>query len=56
MEDPEKGLGSGSLDDPYVVEWYPNDPDDPYNWADFRKWIITAQVCIGIFNVLCLLN
>ena len=44
MEDPEKGLGSGSVDDPYVVEWYPNDPDDPYNWADFQKWIITAQV------------
>lgn len=36
--------GSGSLEDPYVVDWSPNDPEDPYNWSTTRRWFITAQV------------
>jgi hypothetical protein len=37
-------LGSGSTDDPYVVDWDLNDPEDPYNWSKRRKWLITMQV------------
>jgi hypothetical protein len=36
--------GSGTPDDPYVVDWDLNDPDDPYNWPKAKKWLITAQV------------
>jgi len=36
--------GSGTADDPYVVDWDLDDPDDPYNWPKVKRWIITAQV------------
>jgi len=46
--DPEKGqrtyMGCGTADDPYVVDWDLNDPEDPYNWPTLQRWIITAQV------------
>lgn len=38
-------LGSGTLTDPYVVDWDLNDPEDPYNWSKTKKWVITMQVC-----------
>lgn len=38
-------LGSGTLDDPYIVGWDEADSEDPYNWSTTRKWIITTQVC-----------
>lgn len=37
-------LGRGTHEDPYVVDWDLNDPEDPYNWASTKKWIITGQV------------
>lgn len=46
MVDLEKALEKGSINDPYVVKWQLNDPDDPYNWSNSQKWIITAQVCV----------
>jgi hypothetical protein len=36
--------GMGTVDDPYVVDWDLDDPEDPYNWAKPKKWLITAQV------------
>jgi len=51
MADLEKGLGNGSIGDPYVVEWYPVDPEDPYNWPDLQKWIITAQLALATWTV-----
>ncbi|KAH9483779.1 Major facilitator superfamily multidrug transporter mdrA [Psilocybe cubensis] len=44
-------LGSGTADDPYVVEWDLNDPEDPYNWPKFKKWVITAQLALSTFTV-----
>lgn len=45
-QDPHKRTytGSGTAEDPYVVDWDLNDPDDPYNWLKAKKWLITAQV------------
>lgn len=37
--------GSGTAQDPYVVDWDKGDPEDPYNWSPRRKWAITLQVC-----------
>lgn len=42
----EKGqyAGSGTLEDPYVVDWAPEDPENPFNWPARRRWVITAIV------------
>jgi len=39
-----KYTGSGTANDPFVVDWDLKDPENPYNWFKFKKWIITAQV------------
>ncbi|KAF8163013.1 major facilitator superfamily domain-containing protein [Crassisporium funariophilum] len=44
-------MGSGTQDDPYVVDWDLNDPEDPYNWPNLQKWIITAQLAATTFTV-----
>lgn len=37
--------GSGTAEDPYVVDWGKGDEENPYNWSTRRKWMITLQVC-----------
>lgn len=43
--------GSGTPDDPYVVEFQKNDPGNPMNWGDFRKWFITTIATLSVFAV-----
>ena len=43
----ESPSGTGTSDDPYVVAWLPDDPEDPYNWDKRQKWIITMQVRVS---------
>ncbi|KAF5324914.1 hypothetical protein D9611_004377 [Ephemerocybe angulata] len=43
--------GSGTPDDPYIVDWDLNDADDPYNWPRSKKWLITAQLAMCTFTV-----
>lgn len=31
--------GSGTEDDPYVVEWIENDPRNPMLWGKTKKWV-----------------
>lgn len=31
--------GSGTEEDPYVVEWIENDPRNPMEWNKTRKWV-----------------
>ena len=38
--------GSGTVEDPYVVEWIPNDPRNPMLFSTSRKWLITLSVSI----------
>ena len=38
--------GSGTEEDPYVVEYIANDRRNPMNWTDTKKWSITALVAI----------
>jgi len=42
-------IGSGTPEDPYVVDWDLDDPEDPYNWPNLQRWIITAQVFTSSF-------
>lgn len=37
--------GSGTSDDPYIINWDLSDPENPYSWSKHRKWLITTQVC-----------
>jgi hypothetical protein len=43
--------GSGTDDDPYVVEWIHNDPRNPMTWADWKKWCLVALVSIATLAV-----
>ncbi|KAJ3760216.1 MFS general substrate transporter [Lentinula raphanica] len=43
--------GSGTREDPYIVVWDEDDPEDPYNWSKTRKWIITTQLALTTFTV-----
>ncbi|KAJ5663222.1 Major facilitator superfamily domain general substrate transporter [Penicillium longicatenatum] len=41
--------GSGTTEDPYVVDWLPNDPKNGFNMSPGMKWVI---VMICAFNTL----
>ena len=43
--------GSGTDDDPFVVEFIPNDPRDPMNFSMFKKWAITLLVAFATLAV-----
>ncbi|KAG8716145.1 hypothetical protein FRC11_008626 [Ceratobasidium sp. 423] len=38
--------GSGTLEDPYVVDWAPEDPENPFNWSPAKRWRITAILAL----------
>ncbi|KDR73421.1 hypothetical protein GALMADRAFT_608214 [Galerina marginata CBS 339.88] len=44
-------MGNGTAEDPYVVDWDLNDPEDPYNWTNVWKWVITAQLALSTWTV-----
>jgi multidrug resistance protein len=43
--------GDGSEKNPYVVEWIPNDPRNPMNWSQVKKWSITMAQAIATLAV-----
>lgn len=43
--------GSGTEEDPYLVQWIPDDPRNPLNFSPFRKWFITMSVAIATLAV-----
>jgi Ca2+/H+ antiporter len=43
--------GSGTEDDPYVVNWIDNDARNPQTWSEVKKWSITALVAIATLAV-----
>ena len=43
--------GSGTEEDPFVVEFIPNDPRDPMGFSYFTKWAITINVAIATLAV-----
>ncbi|KAK0563185.1 hypothetical protein OC844_002328 [Tilletia horrida] len=38
--------GSGTVEDPYIVSWLPNDREDPMNTAEWYKWATTIMVSL----------
>lgn len=43
--------GSGTEDDPYAVIWIPDDPRNPLNYSQVKKWSITMLVAIATLAV-----
>ncbi|WEW56976.1 MFS siderochrome iron transporter 1 [Emydomyces testavorans] len=43
--------GSGTEEDPYVVEWIPHDPRNPLLFSKTRKWSITMLVAMATLAV-----
>jgi multidrug resistance protein len=46
-----KYKGSGTEEDPYVVEYIPNDRRNPMLFAKWKKWMITITVAISTLAV-----
>ncbi|KAJ5834159.1 Major facilitator superfamily domain general substrate transporter [Penicillium robsamsonii] len=43
--------GSGTEEDPYAVTWIPNDPRNPMNFSEVRKWTLTMMVAVATLAV-----
>ena len=43
--------GAGTEDDPFVVEFIPDDPRDPMNFSPILKWTITVLVAFATLAV-----
>ncbi|KAJ6104794.1 hypothetical protein N7523_011114 [Penicillium sp. IBT 18751x] len=43
--------GSGTENDPYIVEWIPNDPRNPMQFSSGLKWSYTVLVAFATFAV-----
>nr|XP_018265035.1 multiple drug resistance protein [Kwoniella dejecticola CBS 10117]OBR87193.1 multiple drug resistance protein [Kwoniella dejecticola CBS 10117] len=40
----KKYQGSGTDEDPFIIDWLPNDAEDPQNWSATYKWTCIAVV------------
>lgn len=43
--------GSGTEEDPYVVEFIPDDPRDPMGFSMLKKWTLTVLVAFATLAV-----
>ncbi|KAK8101879.1 putative mfs-multidrug-resistance transporter [Apiospora kogelbergensis] len=43
--------GSGTPEDPYVINWIPHDPRNPFNFSTVTKWFITFTVALATLAV-----
>ncbi|EGR52691.1 uncharacterized protein TRIREDRAFT_43701 [Trichoderma reesei QM6a] len=43
--------GSGTVEDPFIVEFQQDDKSNPMNWGQFRKWFLTSIVTFSVFAV-----
>lgn len=41
----KKYPGSGTNEDPYIVDWLPNDREDPQSWSGTYKWFTVSLKC-----------
>ena len=43
--------GSGTEEEPYIVDFIPNDPRNPKTWPSFRRWGIAVMVSVATLAV-----
>jgi hypothetical protein len=46
-----KYQGSGTEESPYLVDWLPDDPEDPQQWGSTYKWFNIAVVSFATLAV-----
>lgn len=46
-----KYKGSGTEEDPFIVDWLPHDPRNPMEWPQVKKWFITFTVAFATLAV-----
>ncbi|KAF8589941.1 MFS general substrate transporter [Ramaria rubella] len=47
----DKHRGTGAIDDPFIVDWDENDPENPRQWTRARRWLLTVQLALGTWNI-----
>jgi hypothetical protein len=43
--------GAGTEEDPYAVEWINNDPRNPMEWPQAKKWVMALAVANSVLVV-----
>lgn len=43
--------GKGTVEEPYIVSWLPNDTRNPFNFGPSRRWLITILAAISCFSI-----
>lgn len=43
--------GNGTIENPYIVDWFENDTENPLTWPKAYKWFITIEVAIALLAV-----
>ncbi|KAL5531082.1 hypothetical protein ACEPAG_3958 [Sanghuangporus baumii] len=43
--------GEGTHESPFLVDWEPGDPENPYNWSKAKKWPLTFVLAAGTLCV-----
>ncbi len=43
--------GNGTLDDPFVIDWIPEDPKNPLEFPTWLKWVITFIMSLATLSV-----
>lgn len=43
--------GAGTQEDPYVVEWIPDDPRNPMTWPDWYKWFVCLTNAVSTLAI-----
>ena len=43
--------GSGTEQDPYQVEWIPNDPRNPMIWPNWYKWFVALTNAVSCLSI-----
>ena len=46
-DEPSPYPGSGTPEDPYLVDWLPDEPSNPYNWRPSFKWMNMAVIAMS---------
>lgn len=43
--------GVGTDEDPYVVTWIDQDPRNPFEWSNLRKWTCALSMAVATLSV-----
>ena len=43
--------GKGTEEEPYIVDWLKEDPENPMTWSGGYKWMVTMTVAVATLAV-----